>query len=59
VFLGFLGLHRFYVGKIGTGCLWLFTFGLFGIGAIYDLILVGTGEFRDRDGRRLVRWNDS
>ena len=59
VFLGFMGMHRFYVGKIGTGFLWLFTFGLFGIGAIYDLILVGTGEFRDRDGRRLVRWNDS
>ena len=59
VFLGFLGAHRFYVGKIGTGILWLFTFGLFGIGAIYDLILVGTGEFRDRHGRRLVRWSDS
>ena len=58
-FLGWLGVHRFYVGKIGTGILWLFTFGLFGIGAIYDLILVGTGEFRDRHGRRLVRWSDS
>ena len=35
-FLGFLGLHRFYQGKIGTGILYLFTLGLLGIGIIYD-----------------------
>lgn len=35
-FLGFLGLHRFYMGKIGTGLLYLVTFGLFFIGIIYD-----------------------
>ena len=38
IFLGWLGIHRFYEGKIITGLIWLFTFGLFGIGWFVDII---------------------
>ncbi len=38
LFLGFLGAHKFYEGKVGMGILYLFTGGLFAIGIIVDLI---------------------
>ena len=37
-FFGFAGLHRFYLGKFGSGILYLMTWGLFGFGTIYDAI---------------------
>ena len=49
-FFGVLGIHRFYAGKIGTGILWLFTGGLFGIGALVDFIMILCGSFKDGTG---------
>ena len=54
-FLGALGLHRFYVGKVGTGILMLLTFGGLGIWVIVDFVMIVIGKFTDKQGRALVR----
>jgi TM2 domain-containing membrane protein YozV len=51
------GIHRFYVGKIGTGLLWLFTGGLLGIGTLVDAIVILCGTFKDVDGNIVYRWS--
>ena len=56
VLLGFLGVHRFYVGRAGSGVVWLLTLGVLSVGWIYDCVMIATGEFVDEDGRRLLYW---
>jgi TM2 domain-containing membrane protein YozV len=41
-FLGLFGIHRFYMGKLGTGLLYLFTAGLFGTGVLYDFLTLNS-----------------
>ena len=55
-FLGTLGIHRFYVGKIGTGVLMIVTLGGVGIWTIIDFIVILIGSFRDKDGKALQNW---
>lgn len=51
---GFGGLHRMYVGKVGSGLLYFFTYGLCGIGTIVDIIAILSGGFRDSYGQPLL-----
>jgi len=55
IFFPIAGLHRFYVGKIGSGLLYLLTAGLCGIGTIYDLYRLSLGMFTDNVGQPLRR----
>lgn len=51
-----LGLHRFYVGKIGTGILYLITLGGLGIWFVVDLVMIVIGSFTDKQGRVVSNW---
>lgn len=51
------GLHRFYVGKVGTGIVWFFTLGLFVVGQLIDIIMILSGQFEDKNGLPVVNWH--
>jgi len=55
-FLGVLGAHRFYVGKIGSGILQLVTLGGLGIWTLIDFIMIIVGAFTDKDGNKITQW---
>jgi TM2 domain-containing membrane protein YozV len=58
-FLGYLGVHRFYVGKIGTGILLPLSFLFFGAGFLWwliDFIMIIAGAFKDKSGKQLTNW---
>jgi predicted transcriptional regulator len=54
---GALGFHRFYLGKIPTGILWMCTGGLGMVGAIYDFFTL-PGQVREANIRE-TRYNQS
>ena len=56
LFFGWIGAHRFYVGKIGTGILMICTLGFFGIWALIDLLIIVMGYFKDKEGKLVYKW---
>ena len=54
---GAFGLHRFYTGRVQSGIWMCLTLGGLGIWYLYDVVVIAAGDFRDGDGRRLVRWD--
>ncbi len=50
ILLGGFGVHRFYVGKIGTGIVMILTLGGLGIWTLIDVIMIAVGNFKDSNG---------
>ena len=54
LFLGELGIHRFYAGKTGSGVAQLLTLGGCGIWALVDFIMILCGSFTDAEGNPIT-----
>lgn len=54
ILTGYIGIHRFYVGKVGTGILWLLTGGMFLVGWIVDVCKIAGNKFTDGKGRLIT-----
>lgn len=55
IFLGFVGAHRFYVGKVGTAVLQICTLGGCGVWVLVDIVMMVTGAFTDKQGLKLAK----
>ena len=55
-FLGVIGVHRFYVGKTGSGIGMVLTLGGLGIWTLIDFIMIVVGKFTDKNGGVLENW---
>jgi len=55
-FFAIAGIHRFYLGKIGTGILMLITLGGLGIWTLIDFIYAVSGNMKDKEGKLIKNW---
>ncbi len=53
---GWAGVHRFYLNKIGTGLMMMFTVGGGGMWYIIDLFMVAIGALKDKDNLPISKW---
>lgn len=53
IFLGWIGVHRFYTGHLIVGIIYACTFGLLGIGMLFDLLYIILGSYKDANGNVL------
>ncbi len=56
IFLGWAGIHRFYVNKMGTGIAMVLTGGGFGLWWFVDIVLISLGTFKDKENLPLTTW---
>jgi TM2 domain-containing membrane protein YozV len=57
-FLGWIGVHRFYVGKVGTGVLFVFFgWNVLALWVLIDFIMACAGSFTDKSGAFVTNWN--
>jgi TM2 domain-containing membrane protein YozV len=56
LFIGGLGIHRFYVGKTGSGVAQILTLGGLGIWTLIDCIMILCGAFKDKEGNVITDW---
>ena len=57
LFLGFLGVNRFYTGYTGLGIAQLLTLGGCGIWSLIDFIMISVGKYKDAYGQELSEYN--
>lgn len=55
-FFGGIGLHYFYVGRVGRGILYVCTLGILGIGYFVDIVKICNNKFKDKNGAVLRKW---
>ena len=56
-FVGVLGVHRFYLGRVGSGVAMILTLGGLGLWAMIDWIIILCGSFKDSEGKVVSNWD--